>query len=121
MRVVGRILVTPFVGYGLAATLTAAGPPVFTPVDFPGAILTNAQGVNAQGDVVGTYNDASGQQHGFLRSGGRYRTIDFPNSRVDAPGAAITRVFGINDRGDIVGTFVDSAGRTHGFLAQVSQ
>lgn len=113
MRVVGRIAATAFFGYALVATLNAAGPPVFTAIDFPGAILTNAQGINSQGDVVGTYNDAAGQQHGFLRSGGRYRTIDFPNARA-------TFARGINESGDIVGTY-QRQGETggvpnHGFL-----
>jgi probable HAF family extracellular repeat protein len=86
---------------------------VFTTLDVPGATLTNAQGINHQGDIVGTYNDAAGQQHGFLRSGGQYRTIDVPNGH-----AVLAR--GINDAGDIVGTYQrpgESGGiAAHGFL-----
>lgn len=113
MRVIGRIAVTFFFGCGLVATVRAAGTLAFTTVDVPGAVLTNAQGINLQGDIVGTYNDASGQQHGFLRSGGQYRVIDFPNARA-------TFARGINDSGDIVGTY-QRQGETggipsHGFL-----
>ena len=98
----------------LVATVKGAGSTlVFTTLDFPGAVLTNPQGINPQGDIVGAYTDAAGQQHGFLRSGGQYRTVDFPNARV-------TSALGINASGDIVGTY-QRQGETgglssHGFL-----
>src|SRR5215211_1443545 len=55
---------------------------VFSSIDFPGATLTNAQGVNAGGEIVGFYNDAGtpSRTHGFLLSGGQYRTIEFPGA-----------------------------------------
>ena len=86
---------------------------VFTTLDVPGAVLTNAQGVNLQGDVVGTYTDTAGVQHGFLWSGGQFRTVDVPNGH-----AVIAR--GINASGDIVGSYqrpVESGVvPAHGFL-----
>jgi len=104
---VGVVLVTLLVTRAHGASFT------FTIIDVPGATLTNGQGVNHQGDVVGTFIDASGHQHGFLRSGGQYRTIDFP-------GAQLTFARGINDAGDIVGTYQrpgESGGvPAHGFL-----
>ena len=39
-----------------------------TTIDFPGASGTGATGINARGDVVGVYADASHRVHGFLRS-----------------------------------------------------
>jgi hypothetical protein len=41
---------------------------VFITIDFPGAISTNAQGINAQGEIVGGYTDTGGRAHGFLRT-----------------------------------------------------
>ncbi len=38
----------------------------FTAIDFPGALATNAFGVNAFRDIVGFYVDTSGRTHGFL-------------------------------------------------------
>jgi hypothetical protein len=38
----------------------------FTSVDVPGAISTGAFAINARGDVVGFYDDASGKRHGFV-------------------------------------------------------
>jgi hypothetical protein len=40
----------------------------FITIDFPGSVLTNVQGINASGDIVGFYNDANGRAHGFVRS-----------------------------------------------------
>lgn len=43
---------------------------VFTPVDYPDAILTQLHGIGPEGDVVGTYRKAgdAGGLHGFLRT-----------------------------------------------------
>jgi probable HAF family extracellular repeat protein len=112
MRAVRWIAVTVFCACALVSRVHGAGF-VFATLDVPGATLTNAQGVNQQGDVVGFFVDAAGQQHGFLRSGGQYRTIDYPN------GHAIS-ARGINDDGDIVGSYQrpgESGGVPgHGFL-----
>src|SRR5262249_12089127 len=42
----------------------------FTSIDFPGAISTATAGINARGDIVGTYIDQGGRTHGFLLSRG---------------------------------------------------
>jgi uncharacterized membrane protein len=88
---------------------------VYTTFDFPGATLTNAQGINAGGEIVGTYNDSGtpSRTHGFLLSGGVFTSIDVPGAR-----ATIAR--GIGPGGDIVGTYQrqnESGGvPAHGFL-----
>jgi probable HAF family extracellular repeat protein len=73
--------------------------------------LTHAQGINAAGQVVGWYANASGT-HGFLYnpSGGTYTTLDNPLA------TSGTFAYGINDTGQIVGSYQDSSGRYHGFL-----
>jgi uncharacterized membrane protein len=101
----------------------------FTSIDVPGAIQTVSfppqVGMNAAGDVVGSYcaaepcpllvTDNFVSVHGFLRSwedrdnAGQVTTIDFP-------GASGGGAFGINTRGDIVGAYFDASHRTHGFL-----
>jgi probable HAF family extracellular repeat protein len=68
----------------------------YTQIDVPGAMLTQAYGIDTDGDVCGTYVDASGVEHGFLSSGGAYTVIDYP-------GASGTEVFGMNDLGQFVG------------------
>jgi hypothetical protein len=57
---------------------------------------------------VGDYSDASGI-HGFVYSGGVFKTIDDPSATLG------TIVLGINDSGTVVGTYTDATGM-HGFL-----
>ena len=64
----------------------------FTTVDVPGQRSTDALVVNAAGDVVGRYGDASGTVHGFLREKGTMTTID-------PPGSTFAEAIGINSRG----------------------
>jgi probable HAF family extracellular repeat protein len=94
----GRI--AAWAGLLCLSAVTAAGAQTLTvtPIDFPGAVLTNAQGINAQGEIVGFYTDAAGRVHGFLQSGGQFRSIDFP-------GAQSTQARGIGPAGDIVGSY----------------
>ena len=79
---------------------------VFTPINVPGASLTEANGINPQGVIVGAYDETG--VHGFLLSKGVFTPID-------VPGASLTFASGINPRGDIVGLYSDATG-THGFL-----
>jgi uncharacterized membrane protein len=62
---------------------------------------TSAKGINARGDIVGSYNDAANVQHGFMRHDGAFTTIDFPLAGVRA-----TIANGINPQGEIVGQYV---------------
>jgi len=96
----------------LSATRSKAQSFSFTSIDVPcsnclGGIAssTTAFGINPAGDIVGTYNDAVGGQHGFLLSGGQFTTIDVPGSLVGATGNLPTAARGINPQGDIVGSF----------------
>jgi probable HAF family extracellular repeat protein len=90
----------------------------FTNIDVPNARFTEADGINARGQIVGNYGDASGQ-HGFLLSGGQYTTLDDPNA-VTQPGLG-TFAFGINARGQIVGQYFDANFARHGFLLSGGQ
>jgi hypothetical protein len=88
-------------------TVSAALPELratYSTVDFPGAGWTIVNGVRRTGpigrtlEVIGTYGDSNGNVHGFVMSGGNYRTLAFP-------GATGTFPEGINGRGEIVGTY----------------
>ena len=78
-----------------------------TYVEYPGASFTVVTGMNSQGSIVGFYDDSTGQ-HGFVRDGSGYRSLDYPG---DIGSVALK----INDSGTIVGYFVDSSGSLHGF------
>lgn len=96
---VGRVT-----GSGSGATLPEARASYST-IDFPGAGgATTASDVIRTGsvgnpvEVVGWYGDHQGNTHGFVMSGGHYRTLDFP-------GATSTMATGLNSKGDIVGVY----------------
>ena len=78
-------------------------------LNVPGAIQSSGLGINTSGDIVGDYQDSSGNYHGFLYDGSRYTTIDYP-------GSVATYAWDINDSGLIVGTYSDSNSIYHGFL-----
>jgi hypothetical protein len=68
-----------------------------------------AYGINDCGDIIGTYVDAGGAQHGFLRAGRKYTSFD-------APGEAITLGISINNSGDFTVQSADSNGNEHSFI-----
>jgi YVTN family beta-propeller protein len=81
----------------------------FTTFDPPGSTDTLPRGLNNRGQNVGSYLDAGGVLHGYLRqSNGSFVTIDAPNSTT-------TVATSINDFGVIVGEWVDFGGAAHGF------
>jgi uncharacterized membrane protein len=81
----------------------------YTPIDVPGARVTQAIGINDDGQIVGIFLEAGSDfYHGFLKDGTTYTTID-------VPGATSTQAIGINNRGQVVGVFSDGL-RGHGFL-----
>jgi hypothetical protein len=89
-----------------------------TILEFPGARLTEASGVNDAGIVVGDYADAAGQFHGFVWDSGLFLTFDVPFAD-----ATLTAPAGINNVGQIVGFYFDNNrtdalpnGHAHGFL-----
>src|SRR5436190_8143430 len=62
-QVVGSFQGTDFRVHGF---LLSGG--IFSTIDGPSApVITDAAGINNQGQIVGTYNDGS-REHGFLRS-----------------------------------------------------
>jgi len=80
----------------------------FSPINVPGAVQTQVNGINDSGQIVGNYLAFTGTKYGFLLSAGNYTTLN-------VPGSTQTGAYGINASGQIVG-FYDMAGVTHGFL-----
>ena len=84
----------------------------FTPIDVQGAVATQAWGINARGDIVGSYIDAAGRSHGYLLREGEFTTIDFS-------AIANTEARGISPDGEIVGIYWlpgEPAVNLHGFM-----
>ena len=77
----------------------------FTLLDVPGSSKASAValGINAPGQIVGSYYDAAYLHHGFLLDQGGYTTLD-------VPGSIWTYASGINASGQIMGSYyLDSA------------
>lgn len=102
MIMLGFMLVVTPVARPSASSLT---------FDYPGAVYTQALGVNKAGSIVGIYQDTTGL-HGFLHRGSDFST---GFSAINVPNAFLTEAQGINDRGDVVGLYLDRLG-THGFV-----
>jgi probable HAF family extracellular repeat protein len=90
-----------------ASLRTSAG--VWSAYDFPGH-ETDGRAINSAGHIVGIYNSGPGTpDHGFLKIGDNYTSIDYP-------GAPITFVMGINDAGLVTGTYRNTQGLVNGFV-----
>ena len=96
---------------GILALVPAAvaGPPHFVTVNFPDAAGTYAFGINPNGDMVGSYVDSSGNEHGFALRNGNFTSFDYPAS-------VWTEGWGITPQGDIVGQYGLEDNTIHGFL-----
>jgi uncharacterized membrane protein len=78
-------------------------------VSFPGAPITNVNGINNSNVIAGSYYDSQYSVHGFTYSAGKYTAVNFP-------GATMTEILGISDNGDIVGEYqLSGALNFHGF------
>jgi probable HAF family extracellular repeat protein len=105
MNISGRTLgcATVMIACVSAASLSAAQYK-YVKVEPTTAVDSLVRGLNARGDVVGTYTDANGDGHGFVFRDGVYSDVVAPS------GAGLGPRY-INAAGDIVGTSGD-----HGFL-----
>jgi probable HAF family extracellular repeat protein len=79
----------------------------------PNGSQTFARGINARGDIIGSYTDADGVDHDFLLHNRVYTNIDYP-------GNAAASARALNAQGEIVGVLNDADG-THGFLFRNGQ
>ena len=102
------------VGYYTDATSTLVGflrqpSGQFVSILFPGALSTQAYGINDCGIVVGVWGDGS-TAHGFYGRPGNLHSFDLP-------GAVATFSQGINNQGRIVGRYATADGVPHAFVS----
>ncbi len=105
----GQKLFVLAVGLLMLAPAALAGPATFSTIDYPGAAKTFANGINAGGDIVGSFVDSAGHEHGYVLRDGLFTVINYP-------GAAWTQAWGINPQGAIVGQYAFGDKLIHGFL-----
>ena len=71
-------------------------------------------GMNALGEIVGTYELSNGGYYGFIDQGGRFSTIADPYAD-NAKGLG-TFVNGVTDSGELAGNYLDSNSTVHAFV-----
>ena len=94
----------------------------YAPINIPGAVATEARGINNNGEVVGFYyttkscTEPTGEVqfpncivHGFKMVNGTIIKLMVPNSMS-------TAILGVNDYGDLVGFTILNDGSAHAFL-----
>jgi hypothetical protein len=102
------------VGYYTDSTSTLVGflrqpSGQFVSIIIPGALSTQAYGINDCGIVVGVWGDGS-TAHGFYGRPGNLHSFD-------VPGAIATFSQGINNEGRIVGRYATADGVPHAFVS----
>jgi probable HAF family extracellular repeat protein len=80
----------------------------FVNIDYPGALFSAPNGINDSGQIVGYWEDASGNIHGYLYNNGVFTSLDYP-------AAASTEAVGINNSGVISGWYVTTDDVPQGF------
>jgi hypothetical protein len=80
-----------------------------------GTLPSGFVGINAQGEITGSYLDANNASRGFLRTKhGAILKFDAPNAGTGAGQG--TFPLGINGEGAITGYYIDASNVGHGFL-----
>ena len=91
----------------------------YAPINVPGAIATEARGINNNGEIAGFYKTVACTDNdptvpncpvkGFKYVNGAFVKLMVPNS-------VSTAILGVNDLGDLVGFYKKSDGTRHGFI-----
>jgi hypothetical protein len=104
----------------IAASLPLYAQFTYAPINVPGAVTTEARGINNSGEVVGYYQTTTTCTNtdvrvptcptkGFKLVNGAYVKLMVPNS-------VSTAIMGVNDYGDLTGFYKKSDGSEHGFI-----
>src|ERR1700674_2053135 len=75
----------------------------FRDVKAPGAIQTDAYGVNRSGMIAGDYVDANNIQHGMILNGNNLTTFDLQGCQTTANTVGSIAAFAINNLGTVAG------------------
>ncbi len=82
------------------------------------ALSADNGGINARGDIVGKYCDASPCKVG--PSGYAFLLRDGELTTFRVPGSIGTAAFAINNRGDIIGGYFDAVGKLRSYVTRIS-
>jgi len=101
-------------------SVQASADDTFIEINHPeGVHGTRAWSLDAQDDVIGSYEDANRVRHGFIWHDGEFATIDDPNAGHGRPLHGVpqgTTLYDINGFGDITGRYYNSNYESHSFV-----
>jgi probable HAF family extracellular repeat protein len=112
-RIILSMAAVVLAGLAMAAPQSASAQYAFTIIDVPGAANTDLVGFTAK-TMVGDFNDAEGNMHGWL-----FSATSGGFQQFDVPGAWLTGLSAINHRGQFGGVYRDDPehpARRHGFI-----
>ena len=86
--------------------------------NFPGSVQTQVTGLNNRGITVGFWSSMNNanqvnDNHGFVDTGGHFRTADFPTGAPATP--PVDQLLGVNDSNVAIGFYTDANGTNHGY------
>jgi hypothetical protein len=93
----------------------------YAPINVPGAVETQARGINNYGEVVGFYKNTPCTDSDVVvpncPNTKGFKLVNGSYIKLMVPGSSRTVIMGVNDYGDLVGFYTKSAdGTTHGFI-----
>lgn len=93
----------------------------YTTIALPAGTALSADngGINARGDIVGKYCDASPCKVGPSGYGFIIRKGEFTSFRV--PESIGTAAFAINNRGDVIGGYFDAVGKLRSYVTRIAR
>src|SRR6202047_184844 len=95
----------------LVPQVQASADDTFIEINHPKGVRgTRAWSLDAQGDVIGSYEDAHKVRHGFFWHDGRFTTIDHPKAGHGRPGPLGPQgstLYDINGFGDLIGRYIN--------------
>jgi hypothetical protein len=92
----------------------------YAPINVPGAVLTQARGINISGEVVGFYETSTTCVDNDVRvpicPTKGFKLVNGSYIKLMVPGSVSTAIMGVNDLGDLTGFYKKSDGSEHGFI-----
>jgi hypothetical protein len=96
----------------------------YAPVNVPGAVATEARGINNSGEIVGFYKTAACADYDIKVPNCPTEGFKYVNGsyiRLMVPGSITTAILGVNDYGDLVGFYSEKVSSCsnpvfHGFI-----
>jgi len=91
----------------------------YAPLNVPGAVATEARGINNSGEIVGFYKTAACADYDIEVPSCPTRGFKYVNGayvKLMVPTSVSTAIMGVNDLGDLVGFYKKADGTKHGFI-----